>query len=356
MKRQFQLKRAVGGAFCIGATALLVQVHSAEAQDPSARPYESKFADAGGVHLHYIEFGGEGLPIILVPAVTREGTHYEPLGPLLTGRNRVLAITRRGDGESQDPGGGYDARTQARDFLHFMDALGIQQAVFVSNVGDEITYLAEEHPHRVAALVYLGGPARGPSAAVARDDPSGAGHALLRFFESAFGVRPEYAGYVPSYLQSGAPTIRAPALVFVGPDGMRGVESESLPLMLVGSPRAAEAVNAMRPEDGRVHFERLANDRRYRDQTLSQVPDSIARTYFQQLADDDELQAKVQQYHEETMVPAEHAHWQLFISAFAGNVSFVQLDVPVSGYEYHAAPGILVPHIRHFLEEIGRRW
>jgi pimeloyl-ACP methyl ester carboxylesterase len=354
MKRLFQLKRAVGGAFCIGATALVMQVHSAHAQDASAQLYETKFADAGGVRLHYIDFGGEGLPIILVPAVTREATHYAPLGPLLTGGNRVLAITRRGDGESQDPGDGYDARTQARDFLYFMDTLGIQKAVFVSNVGDEITYLAEEHPHRIAGLVYLGGPARGPTAAVARADPSGSGDALGRYLMSAFGVPPGYAGYMPGYLQSSESTIGAPALVFAGPDGMRGREGASLPLMLVGSPRAAEAV-AMWPEDGRGHFERLANDRQYRDQALAQIPDSIARTYFQRLAGDDELQAQVQQYHQETIIPAEEAHWESFKSAFGGNLTVVQLDAPVSGYEYHATPGLVVPHIRQFLEEIGAR-
>jgi pimeloyl-ACP methyl ester carboxylesterase len=355
MKRLFQLKRAVRGTFCIGATALVLQVHSAHAQDASARLYETKSADAGGVRLHYIDFGGEGVPIILVPAVTREATHYAPLGPLLTGGNRVLAVTRRGDGESQDPGDGYDARTQARDFLHFMDALGIQKAVFVSNVGDEITYLAEEHPHRIAGLVYLGGPARGPTAAVAGADPSVSGNALGRYFMSVFGVRPGYDGYVPRYLRSSESTIRAPALVFAGPDGMKGVEGESLPLMLVGSPLAAGVVSAMLPEDGRGHFERLANDRQYRDQALSQIPDSIARTYFQRLAGDHELQAQVQQYHEETIIPAEEAHWESFKSAFVGNLTVVQLDAPVSGYEYHATPGLIVPHIRQFLEEIGAR-
>jgi parallel beta-helix repeat protein len=327
----------------------------AGAETTSGTPpaHQTKFADAGGVRLHYIDFGGDGLPVILVPAVTRDATHYEPLGPLLTAGNRVLAITRRGDGQSEDPGGPYDAQTQARDFLHFMDALEIPQAVFISNVGDEITYLAEEHPLRVAGLVFLGGPARGATGEVLRTEPTGMAEALHRLWQSTAGLPPDYSGYVPRYLQSGAPTIGAPALVFVTADGMRGVERENPALMMVGSPLTAEMVRGLRPEDGRAYFERLASDPQYRDRTIDAIPDSVARSYFQRLAADAELQARVQRFQDEILVPAEIAHWGAFRRAFAGGLDLVQLDVPaVSGYEYNSAPELIAPHIRRFLENI----
>jgi pimeloyl-ACP methyl ester carboxylesterase len=353
MNRTSRLECCVCAAFCTSALALLAHVESVQAQEPPSPTHQAKFADAGGVRLHYIDFGGEGLPLILVPGVTRDAMHYEPLGPLLTAGNRVLAITRRGVGQSEDPGGPYDAQTQARDFLHFMDALEIPEAVFVSNVGDEITYLAEEHPHRVAALVFLGGPARGATREVLRTEPTGMAEALHRLWQSTAGLPPDYSGYMPRYLQSGAPTIGAPALVFVTADGMRGVERENPALMMVGSPLTAELVRGLRPEDGRAHFERLANDPRYRDRTLDAIPDSVARSYFQRLAADAELQARVQRFQEETLIPAEIAHWGAFRRAFAGKLDLVQLDLPaVSGYEYNSAPELIAPPIRRFLQDI----
>jgi imidazolonepropionase-like amidohydrolase len=121
----------------------------------------------------------------------------------------------------------------------------------------------------------------------------------------------------------------------------------------VGSPLASETVGALRPEDGREHFERLAYDQQYRDRTLAAIPDSAARSYFQRLAGDADLQAQVQQFQEETLVPAEIDHWSAFRRAFAGTLTLVQLDVPaVSGYEYNAAPELIAPHIRRFLDDI----
>lgn len=67
---------------------------------------------------------------------------------------------KRGYGESDDPGWGYDVATQSEDLLGLMDALGIHRAVLVGRVPatQDLTWIAEHHPERVAGLVYLGNP------------------------------------------------------------------------------------------------------------------------------------------------------------------------------------------------------
>jgi pimeloyl-ACP methyl ester carboxylesterase len=316
-------------------------------------PAESRFANADGVRLHYLDFGGEGLPVILVHAIGRDATHFQHIGPLLAGEYRLLAPDRRGNGESEDTGGGYDTRTQALDILHFMDVLGIERAVLASNVADEIVFLAEHHPNRLAGVIHLGGPPRGVTAR--GDDPTGT-LAMLGRYVAMWGVPIEAYDYRPRYLRSEEVTMPVPALLLERSSGMRGVETWNLALMLVGSPHAAETIASLPPQHGRAHYERLLSDVAFRQAQLAQIPDPEVRTFFERLAADEDLQAQVQRFHEESGIPAEIAHWEAFRRGMGENLRSMQLDLPLlTGYEYHDAPELIVPHIRDFLDDVSAR-
>lgn len=69
----------------------------------------------------------------------------------------MLALTRRGQGQSDAPASGYDPPTLASDIRAFLDLLGIEKAILVgfSAAGSEMTYFARAYPQRVDKLVYL---------------------------------------------------------------------------------------------------------------------------------------------------------------------------------------------------------
>lgn len=135
------------------------------AQPTDNAQYQEKFVQTNGVNLHYLDFGGTGLPIIFLQSFhgdAREWVDYDFVGfaPRFTKSNRVFAITRRGWGKSTDPGWGYDVATQAEDVIAFMDALKLEKAIMVGRIpaNMDITWIAEHHPNRLAGIVYIGNP------------------------------------------------------------------------------------------------------------------------------------------------------------------------------------------------------
>ncbi len=128
--------------------------------------YESKFIEAGGIRLQYHDFGGSGLPVIFLQdfhdyfSIEEEEPQHSAWLSRFADEYRVIAPVRRGWGESDDTGYGYDVATQAEDLLRFMDALGIDRAVLVGRIpaNQDMTWIAEHHPERVAGLIYIGNP------------------------------------------------------------------------------------------------------------------------------------------------------------------------------------------------------
>jgi len=142
---------------------LLLILSATNAQD--SKPYQEKFVETNEISLHYLDFGGNGLPIIFLQDFHDDATEWVklllgPFAPRFSKTNRVFAITRRGWGKSSDPGWGFEVSTQAEDAIAFMDALKIDKAVFVGRVPacQDMTYIAEHHPQRVAGLVYWNAP------------------------------------------------------------------------------------------------------------------------------------------------------------------------------------------------------
>jgi pimeloyl-ACP methyl ester carboxylesterase len=100
-------------------------------------PYKSKIADLGDIKLQYMDFGGHGPTLIWIQDFHNyfEGVYqdssYSTFFKDLSKEFRVIAPIRRGYGQSTDTRWGYDVATQAKDLLHFMDALAIKRAVFM---------------------------------------------------------------------------------------------------------------------------------------------------------------------------------------------------------------------------------
>jgi pimeloyl-ACP methyl ester carboxylesterase len=125
-------------------------------RDPA--PHTARFVVAApGVRLHYLDFGGKGPPLVLLAGLGNTAHAFDDFAPRLTDRFRVIAITRRGFGESDHPDTGYDVPRLASDILAVLDSLKLARVSIIGHsiAGEEMTRLAADHPERVEKLVYL---------------------------------------------------------------------------------------------------------------------------------------------------------------------------------------------------------
>ena len=120
-------------------------------------PHTKGVATANGINLHYLDWGGKGKILLFLAGVGNSAHVFDDIAPKFTDRFRVLALTRRGHGQSDNPATGYDLPTLTEDIRQFLDQLKIKRVVLVGHsfAGDEITRFAALYPERVDKLVYL---------------------------------------------------------------------------------------------------------------------------------------------------------------------------------------------------------
>ena len=112
---------------------------------------------APDVRLHVLDFGGSGLPIVFLTGIGNNAHVFDDFAQRFTRDHRVIAITRRGFGESSHPDGPCDQPTLAADIHAVLDSLGIQRTVLAGHSigGYELTHFGARYPERVAGLIYL---------------------------------------------------------------------------------------------------------------------------------------------------------------------------------------------------------
>ncbi len=110
-----------------------------------------------GVQLEVLDFGGSGEAMVLLTGLGDNAHVWDGFAYQFTDYFRVIGITRRGFGRSDQPEEGYDLRTRARDDIKVLDHFGIDRAVFVGHslAGSELSRLGRAYPERVDKLVYL---------------------------------------------------------------------------------------------------------------------------------------------------------------------------------------------------------
>ena len=112
---------------------------------------------ARGVRLHYLDFGGVGPPLVLLAGLGNTAHAWDDFAPRLTDRYHVVALTRRGFGESDHPRRGYEIRRLVEDVRAALDALGLGKVTLIGHsiAGEELTRFAATYPQRVDRLVCL---------------------------------------------------------------------------------------------------------------------------------------------------------------------------------------------------------
>ncbi len=118
---------------------------------------KSDFVDVNGIRLHYLDWGGSGPNLLFLTGMGSSAYIFNKFAPRFTDNFHVLALTRRGQGDSDYPETGYDADTLVEDIRQFMDALHIDKAILAGHslAGVELTHFAATYPTRVEKLIYL---------------------------------------------------------------------------------------------------------------------------------------------------------------------------------------------------------
>lgn len=109
------------------------------------------------VRIHYLDFGGNGPPLIFLAGLGNTAHAFDDFAPAFTDRFHVIALTRRGFGESDHPATGYDTPRLVADIAAVLDSLRLERVSMVGHsiAGEEMTRFAATYPRRVARLVYL---------------------------------------------------------------------------------------------------------------------------------------------------------------------------------------------------------
>jgi pimeloyl-ACP methyl ester carboxylesterase len=117
------------------------------------------FVEANGIRLHYLEWGGEGPPVVLLHATGFLARLWEPIAVNLSARFHVYALDARGHGDSDKPApaGAYGWEGLAADLMGFLDALGLIGVPIIghSSGAAGAIRLAAERPEYVAAAVLI---------------------------------------------------------------------------------------------------------------------------------------------------------------------------------------------------------
>jgi len=145
----------------LAALAALLFAAPASAKDTACTPASigsDSYCQLKSVRLHYIDHGGQGPVVILLAGLGSSAHVFDEFGPLLRQGHRVIAVTRRGYGQSSNASNSdYSNEALVGDLLELMDRLSIKKASFVGHslAGGELAALGAKHPERVDRLVYI---------------------------------------------------------------------------------------------------------------------------------------------------------------------------------------------------------
>ena len=150
------IKAVLVAAF--GAWLALAPALANAASCEASRIGGDSYCELKSVRLHFVDHGGEGPAVILLAGLGSSAHVFDQFGPLLREGHRVIAITRRGYGQSSDArDDNYSNDALVADIIGLMDGLKIQRASFVGHslAGGELAALGAKHSDRVDRLVYI---------------------------------------------------------------------------------------------------------------------------------------------------------------------------------------------------------
>ena len=142
----------------------------------------SRRLDIGGLSFHYLDWGGDGPPLVMLHGLTGHAHTWDNTAAALRDRYRILALDQRGHGDSQWAPR-YGVGLMAEDLLGFLDATQLREVTLMGlSMGGIVAFIfTASHPERVRDLVVLD---IGPQIAAAGARQVAAGLAANHVFSS----------------------------------------------------------------------------------------------------------------------------------------------------------------------------
>lgn len=116
------------------------------------------FVQANNIRLHYLDHGGTGPALILMPGLTANAYCFDGLVKAgLTRHFRVLALDLRGRGLSDKPETGYSMEDHAQDILGLIEALNLDKVILGGHSfgGLLSMYMAALYPKAMESIVVI---------------------------------------------------------------------------------------------------------------------------------------------------------------------------------------------------------
>ena len=147
---------------------------------------------ANGISLHYEDTGGDGRPVVLIHGWPLSGASWSEQVPAFADAgHRVITYDRRGFGDSDKPGSGYDYDTFAADLdavLTTLDLSDVVLAGFSMGTGEVGRYIAKYGTDRIAKAAFLA--SLEPYLVLGDDNPTGVPQSVFDgIYEAARGDR-----------------------------------------------------------------------------------------------------------------------------------------------------------------------
>ena len=93
-----------------------------------------RFLDVNGLRIHYVDWGGNEKPLVMVHGLDRVARTFDHLAVRLSPAYRVIAIDMRGHGDSGwDPQGRYLVEDHVGDLEGVVQQLGLRDLVLWGN-------------------------------------------------------------------------------------------------------------------------------------------------------------------------------------------------------------------------------
>ncbi|MBI4307615.1 MAG: alpha/beta hydrolase [Chloroflexi bacterium] len=121
-------------------------------------PPESRFVRANGITIHYLDWGGNGPPVLLCHATGFVSAVWSRLAAALVQCGfRPIAPDTRGHGLSDKPSSGYSWLIFAEDIRCFIEALALQQPIAIGHSagGTSVALCEADHPGAVGRAVLI---------------------------------------------------------------------------------------------------------------------------------------------------------------------------------------------------------
>src|SRR6188474_577144 len=139
----------------LATTVALSTIGVADVGQRDRQPVD-RFLDVNGLRIHYVDWGGNEKPLVMVHGLDRVARTFDHLALRLSPAHHVIAVDMRGHGDSGwDPQGRYLVEDYVRDIEGLVDQLKLRDIVMWGNStgGRVAQVLAGTRPELVSAVI-----------------------------------------------------------------------------------------------------------------------------------------------------------------------------------------------------------